>query len=76
MGFTNWLKNVFGIEEQKAATEAQPSSTAKAEAVAAPPVSLPMDDEEKTLVAVMAACIAGKESPDAQLHISRITRIQ
>lgn len=76
MGFTNWLKNVFGIEEQKETTAAQPSSTATAEAVAAPPVSLPMDDEEKTLVAVMAACIAGKEEPDVQLHISRITRIQ
>lgn len=76
MGFTNWLKNVFGIEERNEVAEAQPSGTAKAEAVAAPPVSLPMDEEEKTLVAVMAACIAGKEQPDVQLHINRITRIQ
>lgn len=76
MGFTNWLKNVFGIEEQETVKTVQPSGTTKAEAVAAPPVSLPMDEEEKTLVAVMAACIAGKEQPDVQLHINRITRIQ
>ena len=77
MGFFNWIKEVLGIEDKKPAVSdrlEQPSRAAVAPP-AAPAVSLPMDEDEKNLVAVIAACINGKEQPDAQLHIKRITRI-
>ncbi len=69
MGLSTWINRLFGREE----AEASEVKTATAQAVQT--VSLPMTDEEKELVAVLASCIVGKEKPDANLHISRITRI-
>lgn len=74
MGISKWFKNLLGMEtEEENASEATVGTAAPA---AAPVVSLPMDEEEKSLVAVIAACIGGKDQPDAQLHIQKITRIQ
>lgn len=74
MGISKWFKNLLGIDtEEDAASE---STDSAATPVAAPVVALPMDEEEKNLVAVIAACIGGKDQPDAQLHIQKITRIQ
>lgn len=69
MGLSTWINRLLGREE----AEATEVKTVAAQAVQT--VSLPMTDEEKELVAVLASCIAGKEKPDANLHISRITRI-
>lgn len=77
MGFFNWIKEVLGIEDKQTAVSGRLDQTAS-EAVATPialAVSLPMDEDEKNLVAVIAACINGKEQPNVQLHIKRITRI-
>lgn len=69
MGLSTWINRLLGREEAEI-------SEAKSEAAQpVQKVSLPMTDEEKELVAVLASCIAGKEKPDANLHISRITRI-
>lgn len=69
MGLSTWINRLFGREEAE-------ETEVKTEAVQpVQKVSLPMTDEEKELVAVLASCIAGKEKPDANLHISRITRI-
>jgi hypothetical protein len=80
MGISQWLKNLFGGDEEASQTNSgsQSASAPKSNGCASPQpsVSLPMDEEEKNLVAVIAACIGGKDQPDAQLHIQRITRIQ
>jgi hypothetical protein len=84
MGVIKWLKGVFlDIHDEDMietpvgqSTPALHSGSANSVPVAAPSVSLPMTDEEKELVAVIASCIVGKDKPDAQLHIQSITRIQ
>ncbi len=69
MGLSTWINRLFGREEAEV-------SQVKSEIVQPiQKVSLPMTNEEKELVAVLASCIAGREKPDANLHISRITRI-
>ena len=79
MGMITWLKNVLGIETEAVETGSEGSgagTTASAAPAPAAPAALPMDEEEKNLVAVVASCIAGSGKPDAQLHIQRITRIE
>jgi hypothetical protein len=82
MGIMKWLNGLFGNEEVVAATGTEGAngvgamSSNASNAASAPMVSLPMDEAEKNLVAVIASCIVGKDHPDAQLHIERITRIQ
>lgn len=74
MGLSQFLKNLFGKEEERSVeTSAAPAAASTPSATV---VSLPMDEEEKNLVALVASCIAGKDQPDAQLHINKITRIQ
>lgn len=72
MGLSQFLKNLFGKEEETENTAVESVASAPATST----VSLPMDEEEKNLVALVASCIAGKDQPDAQLHINKITRIQ
>lgn len=92
MGFINWLKEVIGIDTETEAQReerlggasqmsgaASPAHGSQADGGAASePVlpELPMDEAEKELVAVIAACIVGKESPEVNLHIQKIRRIQ
>lgn len=84
MGMITWIKNVLGIETDEVETGSEGAGTA-ASAGSAPtapapaptaPTALPMDEEEKNLVAVVASCIAGSGKADAQLHIQRITRVE
>jgi hypothetical protein len=68
MGILKWITGLLGSQAEAATVTAiTPEVAVKC--------SLPMDDEEKNLVAVIASCIVGKDTPDAQLHIQRITRI-
>lgn len=77
MGIWKWIKNVLDIEDAEDVQVEEAASAPQAPLAApAPAVSLPMTDEEKELVAVIASCIVGKDKPDAQLHIQKITRIQ
>lgn len=85
MGMITWIKNVLGIETDEVETGSEAAASAASAAAAAPappappapaPTALPMDEEEKNLVAVVASCIAGSGKADAQLHIQRITRIE
>ena len=92
MGFMNWLKEVIGIDtetheqrEERLGGASQSAGASNPEAqgqadvgAAAEPIlpELPMDEAEKEMVAVIAACIVGKESPDVNLHIQKIRRIQ
>lgn len=77
MGIWKWIKNVLDIEDAEDVQVEEATSAPQAPMAApAPAVSLPMTDEEKELVAVIASCIVGKDKPDAQLHIQKITRIQ
>lgn len=76
MGIWKWIKNVLDIEDPEE-NQVEPAAEQQAPVAApTPTVSLPMTDEEKELVAVIASCIVGKDKPDAQLHIQKITRIQ
>lgn len=70
MGILKWIKGLLGSQ-----AEPKPANVAAATSEVAVKCSLPMDDEEKNLVAVIASCIVGKDTPEAQLHIQRITRI-
>lgn len=76
MGMITWLKNVLGIETEAVETGSEGSGAGTTASAAPAPAALPMDEEEKNLVAVVASCIAGSGKPDAQLHIQRITRIE
>ncbi|WP_097027367.1 hypothetical protein [Clostridium peptidivorans] len=38
--------------------------------------SLPIDEEERVVVALAASIMAGKDKPDSHFHISKITRIK
>lgn len=40
------------------------------------PVSLEIDEEDRIVVALAAAAMAGRDKPDSHFHISRITRIK
>lgn len=51
---------------------AQPQETA----VANESLACKEDDKEELIVALVAAAIAGKDKPDGNLHIKRITRIK
>ncbi len=68
MEILKWIKGLLGSKAEAATVTATTPEVAEK-------CSLPMDDEEKNLVAVITSCIAGKDTPDAQLHIQRITRI-
>ena len=88
MGFMNWLKEVIGIDTEthderelrlgeSSASAGSADHLADVSAAAEPVLpELPMDEAEKELIAVIAACIVGKESPDVNLHIQKIRRIQ
>ena len=81
MGFINWIKEVLDIEDHKSAE--MPHETMGSDGVVGMDGKefmltepLPMTDEEKELVAVIASCIVGKDKPDIQLHIQKITRVE
>lgn len=78
MGFINWIKEVLDIENHESSEV--PYGTVESAGTDAKECmrheSLPMTDEEKELVAVIASCIVGKDQPDIQLHIQKITRVE
>lgn len=76
MGFKNWLKELLGMDTGEETTaESVPASNPVASAPAVA-FEIPMDEAEKELVAVIVSCIAGSETPDVNLHIQKIRRIQ
>ncbi len=80
MGLINWLKLVFfDIDDERLAYQRGELEEDNTTATVAPEVpeepELPMTEEEKQLVAVIASCIVGKEKPDVKLHIHRIRKI-
>lgn len=80
MGFVNWFKEVLGFETAQGPKKNAPQSdvTATSSQVSSPAseVDLPMEASEKELVAILAACIVGQNTKDANLHIQKIRRVQ
>lgn len=78
MSFKDWILDVLGFETGEKTKRAVENNQSEAHFEAAPlkRAALPMTDEEKQRVAVMAATIIGSQKPDMRLHITNITRIE
>lgn len=66
MGLFDLLKKLLNKEEiENNDTNIEPENA-----------SLPIDEEERVVVALAASIMAGKDKPDSHFHISKITRIK
>lgn len=76
MSFKDWILDVLGFEPKVTALEKQSENEQSVLEKKQTAVSLPMSDEEKERVAVIASTIIGSQQPDIRLHIANITRIE
>lgn len=78
MSFKDWILDVLGFETGEKPNRAVENSQREAlsEAVVPRRTGLPMTEDEKRRVAVVAATIIGSQKPDMRLHITNITRIE
>lgn len=69
MGLLDSLKRLFNsAEENEAEVHTEDGIAMQA--------SLPIDEEDKLVVALAASVMAGKDKPDSHFHISSIRRIK
>lgn len=66
MTLSDFLKRLFNKEESSDNLNEQTIEK----------VTYEIDEEDKIVVALAAAIMAGKDKPNSQFHISRITRVK
>lgn len=71
MAISDFFKRLFSNEEKSEEVVRQEAQSSEENRV-----SLEIDEEDRIVVALAAAAMAGEDKPDSHFHISRITRIK